>query len=349
MPTRFLAEIDQMPAALDGLVSWYAGQGRERLLAFRALLRGKQGILFGGMGTSLIASRIVFPRLGKLGIACRSADAGEWLHYGTDTPDADSLIVLTSQSGESVEVKRLVGEGRVAGYVAITNNEASSLGAKARLVLPLLAGEEASISTKTYTNTLAVLHLLASALQGDEALDRGVRELREAARLMGEADTGAIQAAAEALAPAAGIAFVARGPAHVAAQQCALTFMEGGRSLAAAFTGGAFNHGPAELLEPGFRLVILQSGERTRWLAEGLADRAARLGAGVVLLRDALGAAMEGVRVCSVPRVAHADDPDELFPLLTARTQNLLLHHVAARRGIEAGIFRHGGKVTRNE
>ena len=45
------------------------------------------------------------------------------------------------------------------------------------MVLPLAAGHETAISTKTYVNTLAVLHLMAAALDGAAAIAAALAEL----------------------------------------------------------------------------------------------------------------------------------------------------------------------------
>jgi glucosamine--fructose-6-phosphate aminotransferase (isomerizing) len=277
-------------------------------------------------------------------------DAGEWLHFGQGTP-SHPLAVLTSQSGESVEVRRLVEDGRVgAEYIAITNDRESFLARHARLALPLLAGPEASISTKTYANTLAVSYLLAAAVEGEESISRMTHELLAVAEALQTADLDAIARAAERVAPASGTAFVGRGPGYVAARQCALTFMEGTRRLAAGFTGGAFNHGPAELLQQGFSLVVLQDAGAGRALSASLASRAAALGAEVVLLAAEPAETLPGVLTVEVPGItATPREQEELFPLLACRVQNILLHDVAARRGHQAGVFRNGTKVTTRE
>jgi len=350
MSTRFLDELAQMPAALDRLVSFYEHGGRERLRAFRQRATGIREIVCSGMGTSRFAPEAIFPRVERTGVSCRTMDAGEWLHYGSSVPADSRMVILTSQSGESIEVKRLVEEGLApAGYVSITNNESSTLARSAGITFPLLAGEEASISTKTYAATLAVLHLLAAALEGEAAVESGLKDLREAARLLQDGPMDDIASAAAVLARGSGIAFVGRGPAYVTARQCALTFMEGTRGLAAAFTGGAFNHGPMESVQEGFSLVVFQPRGATHHLAESLARTAVDRGAAVVLLTDDPHVAVPGARIVAVPGRKGTGSAEELFPLLACRVQNLLLHQVAAARGTEAGMFRYGQKVTSRE
>jgi glucosamine--fructose-6-phosphate aminotransferase (isomerizing) len=355
--TPFRAEIDQIPDALLRLAVFYEAEGRELLREAGRRLREAADVTWSGMGTSCFAPEAAFPRLERSGVSCRSMDAGEWLHFGQGTRPG-RLAVLTSQSGESVEVRRLVEEGRVgAGFIAITNNLESFVARHAGLALPLLAGEEASISTRTYANTLAVSYLLASAVEGEESISRRTRELRAAAEALRGAELDAIARAAERVAPAPGTAFVGRGPGYVAARQCALTFMEGTRRLAAGFAGGAFNHGPAELLSNGFSLVVLQGSGGCRALDRSLASRAAALGADVIILGaqpaervdGALTVEIPGIRAApGIPAAAEADQ-EELFPLLACRVQNILLYDVAALRGHKAGVFRNGAKVTTRE
>jgi glutamine---fructose-6-phosphate transaminase (isomerizing) len=347
--TRFQEEIQQMPDVVERLVSFYQGEGLERLRAFRGCAAGRH-VLFSGMGTSRFAPEVIFPRLAELGMSCASVDAGEWLHYGTSRPGAEDLVVLTSQSGESVEVKALVAQAKVRpGFVAITNDESSTLGRHAGLALPLLAGEETSISTKTYANSLALLHLLAAVMEGDGAMEAAFDELHRAADALRAVEEEALIAAAETLGRAPAIGFVGRGPAYVTARQCALTFMEGVRCPSMAFSGGAFNHGPAEVIDRGFRLVVFQPEGRCTRLAGSLAARAAHAGADVILVSDAPDRSAYGVRLLTVPGIGEAGGSEALFPLRACRTQNLLLHFTAAARGHEAGIFRYGSKITSRE
>ena len=83
-------------------------------------------------------------------------------------------------------------------------------------------------------------------------------------------------------------------------------------------------------------------------LVEKLVSRTAGLGAAVVALTDRPAAHSGGGAAVPVPR-SLGPNAEDLFPLLAAGTHNLLLHHVARLRGIEAGFFRYGSKVTEHE
>lgn len=347
--SRFLDEIRELHEALLRMVAFYRAAGRGRLETWARRTEGRAEVLFTGMGTSEFAPLAVRRRMASLGVACHTVDSGEWLHYGAALPGERGTVVLVSQSGESVEIRRIVEQNRAGpDFMAITNCEDSTLGRGASLVLPLCAGDEASISTKTYTNTLAILHLMACSLGGVGALEGALDDLERAASCLHSAPRQQISAAAEFLLPGDALAFVGRGPAYVAARQCALTFMEGARLLAAAFTAGAFRHGPFESCGPDLRAVVFLPEGRTRSVTEGIGRDAARLGARVVFVTDVDLIEDDNIRAVKVDNL-EGEAGEDLFPLVVSGAHPLLLHHLAEARGVEAGHFRYGGKVTTKE
>lgn len=344
----FLTENNDLPRALGDLVRYYRTDGRDRLLALRGLKANRNTILFSGMGTSEFTPLFIQWRLRRCGISCATVDTGEWLHFG-DPSDKDDLVVLTSQSGESVELKRLVDRQMAnVPYVAITNFPESSLARGSALVLPLRAGPEESITTKTYTNTLGILHLMTAVLCDPARLDAELDLLESLSAVMETVDEESIVGAAESLRDVGSTVFVGRGSAYISARQSALTFMEGTRSPACAFTGGAFNHGPMEAVDGRMGVVVFSPSDSTSRLMDGLRERASRRGARTVCLCAAGGSSDSSGSRITVPRAPEGITWDP-FPLLAARSHNLLLHHVARLRGIEAGTFRYGSKVTEVE
>jgi glucosamine--fructose-6-phosphate aminotransferase (isomerizing) len=126
--------------------------------------------------------------------------------------------------------------------------------------------------------------------------------------------------------------------------------MEGVKRPAAAFAGGAFRHGPFEGVGPGLALVVFDASPRTSPLVEGLALDAAGRGSPVVLMDGVGSKALEAISTVRLPRLgAEDDDSLGLFPVLAARSHNLLLYALASRLGVEAGVFRYGGKITSKE
>ena len=151
--------------------------------------------------------------------------------------------------------------------------------------------------------------------------------------------------AAEFLEGAGFLYFVARGPALAAAHQGALTFNEGARMPTCALSGGAFRHGPLELAGPDFSGVFLAPPGKTRDLIQGMAIEVAQAGGRVLLFGDAAPEG-PGKDICSM---AVPDLGEDLFCANVCVPMELLLYHVAERRGHEAGVFDRIAKVTLRE
>lgn len=351
--SRFLHEIHEQPAALRSLLEYYRGEGAELLRAVCQLCdTGQRPLLFAGMGSSHHAPLAINPRLVAAGVRTDLVEAGELLHYGLglgrDSHLRDSVLVAVSQSGESAEtrqvVERLRGQCRI---VAITNDPESAMGRGADAVLPMCAGEEAAISTKTYTNTLGLLHLLATVLTSADLEEEMSRLDRVAAGMEAVLAKGSqsLDLATEFLDGAGFLYFVARGPALAAAHQGALTFNEGARMPTCALPGGAFRHGPLELAGPDFSGVFLAPPGNTRDLIQGVAGEAAEAGGRVLLFGDAAPDG-PGKGIC---HIAVPDLGEDLFSASVCVPLELLLYQVARQRGHEAGVFDRIAKVTRRE
>jgi glucosamine--fructose-6-phosphate aminotransferase (isomerizing) len=348
--SSFLSEVAEQPHRLRDLASFYAGrEGWRRLIAWRDLARARGSVLFAGMGTSEFAPLLVVHLLLDAGLDAHLYDAGELYYYWPSRLAGRALPVLISQSGESIETRRLatVGGGTRSPLVLLTNAPQSAMAGRASLVLPMHAGHETAISTKTYVNTMALLYLMARSLEGDRALREAIDELHRLAEQMPSLEVGEeMREAAAFLLPMQAIQFVARGPSMVAARQAALTFMEGAKLPATALTAGAFRHGPFELAREGHRALFFVPQGRTAEITLGLARECAARGSRVVVLTD-LDLSQEagsGMWVSRLPAVG-----EELFSLLAAVPQAYLLHHVAAGRGYVAGVFEYGSKVTTRE
>jgi glucosamine--fructose-6-phosphate aminotransferase (isomerizing) len=341
--SSFLKEIDGQPQALRELSAYYRKEGRSRLAQWAEYARAKGRVLFTGMGTSEFAPELVLTRLANAGVDATTLDAGELLHHPRPVP---GLLVAISQSGESVETRQVAEahRGRTK-LVAVVNNEQSAMACAADLVLPMQAGHETAISTKTYVNTLALLHLLATAVENIGALDAALKQLEGVADAMPQCDRPGIDRAATLLSDTGAIQFITRGPALAAAKQAALTFMEGTRCSCQAFTGGAFRHGPFELAGPAHRAVFLipegSSGDLLAAMAVEVAGKGSRV---VAIASRPVELPAAGCVVLRVPALG-----ESLFPLAAATTQERLLDAVARCRGVEAGNFRYGGKITMRE
>ncbi len=341
--STFLREIAEQPDSVRDLVAYYSSVGIMDLEKWAAAAVGAGRVVFAGMGTSEFVAESVAAEMTRLGVDATTIDAGELLHYPRPIK---GMLVLISQSGESVETRKIVERDDIADEMAaITNTPGSSIARATPLHLPIIAGIEGAISTKTYVNQLAILYLMCQSLKGDSATHAALGALAMLADRMGDYNQHKIDTAADLLADGSVIHFIARGPAMAAARQATLTFMEGTHTYATAFTGGAFRHGPFEMVGKSHHAVVFIPGGRTFELLRSMATEIAEKGSHVVAITD-----QEfdfGLPNAVALRVPSFDE--ELFPISAATTQELLLHAVASRRGVIAGDFKYGGKVTTRE
>ena len=337
--TDFLRDIAGQPSAVRSAVQYYRTYGRERLQYWNQSLMAGKKVLFSGMGSSEFAVETILPAMAGRGVESWLLDAGELLHFPRPF---NGLLVLISQSGESAETRKLAAEKAEGRFVAVTNNPESTIAKLACLNLPMMAGEEASISTKTYANTLAVLHLMA---QEPELIETALDRLDRVAASMHATPQEAIEKAADMLAGAPAIQFIGRGPTMSSARESSLAFMEGARIVCSALTGGNFRHGPLELSDANHYCVIFIPQSPTSGLMNGLAAELTAKGSRVVVITDqAPDVAISADAVISIP--THGVS---LFSLAAASAHARLLEAVARRRGLVAGVFRYSGKITATE
>ena len=151
------------------------------LATFATQLRdGKiRRVLLTGMGASFHALHPLFLRLNKCLYTALAVETSELVHSLESWFEPHTLIIAVSQSGQSAEVVRLIEENRGrAALVGVTNAAGSPLALAANALILTKAGEESSVSCKTYLTVLMALHLLGGFLCGCE-LNRTRDELTQ--------------------------------------------------------------------------------------------------------------------------------------------------------------------------
>ncbi len=344
--TGLLNDIREQPAALHRMLDTI-GPSLDRLRPWSEKLRDGtlKRVVMTGMGGSSYA---VYPAQIYLiahGIQAMPVETAELLHYYPSLLDEQTLLITISQSGRSVEIQRLVE--RVGGkipMIGVTNDLESPLAHGSQDTLYLNAGVEVAVSIRTYTCTVALLHLLARALSGMPT-DSAVSDLRRvAATLADRLPTWEqqIDDVASQLDDNRFLVFLGRGPSRASALTGALISKETAKIPTEGMIGGQFRHGPIEVVSPGVAVVIFAPPSRTRDLDLALAADLAARGAYVLLV----GASqpLPGVVSLDVPRVDEWTAPlAEIVPI------QLLATRLAVRRGIEPGKFRFIQKVTTTE
>ncbi|MFB6611394.1 SIS domain-containing protein [Agromyces sp. NPDC056379] len=238
----FRADLELIPETLDALADAVdAGlPGLERLPVL-----GASRVLVLGMGSSRYAADVVARRFRAVG-----ANVVVELASAELLPPAapDLAVVAVSATGGSAEVLRAVERYRGTGrLVAVTNRPDSSLGRLADVVVPLLAGVEASgVACRTFRATFAVLDAVLEALLGTAPSTRfdaaSVRAAAAATRTLFESSPEWLPPLAELLAAPMGTWALAPAERASSAQQAALMLREVPRRAAYASETGDWSH-----------------------------------------------------------------------------------------------------------
>jgi glucosamine--fructose-6-phosphate aminotransferase (isomerizing) len=346
MLADFLRDVLAQPDAIEATVT-YLVDDRGALRAAAGLRPRTASVVLAGMGTSHAALYPLELRLTEAGMPASRWEASELLHYGRTLP-AGSLVVLASQSGETVEIVRLIE--RLAGshpIVGITNNPDGTLARRADVAVVTRAGVEGVVASKTYVTTSAAALLLGAALVGDPAREQD--DLRRAAgalrRLLDRREevTALLRASLDA-APDELYLF-GRGPGFATAQAGALILKEAAHVAAAGLSSGAFRHGPVEMTSSRSDVLAFAPRGRTQAIVRQLAAEAAERGARVLLV----GPADSGLPGADLPVVTTDAPAEELAPLVDVAVPELLALLYCELRGVDPGASRRMGKVTVEE
>jgi glucosamine--fructose-6-phosphate aminotransferase (isomerizing) len=346
--TELLEEISQQPAALSGLRKYYSSLGAIPARSLRRLVaHWPPTVVFTGMGSSLFAAYPAQAYLTAQGVRALVWETAELLHHHLKILRADTLLVVVSQSGETVEVLRLLESLPVQTRVlAVTNVEASPLAKKANLLLPLMAGGQVAVSTKTYTCSVAVLMYLACAIAktSPRLLTQEVMRAVEAEERILESHEVLMPPTVEFFDRPPYVALMSRGADLATAYQGALTLKEVMRLAAEPISAAQFRHGPMEIINPSHRYIVIARQGNTGKLLLKLADDIRKRSGRVLLFTDMPFKDLTNVRLVRVEPVRLG-----LGTLVDSIYIQLLAHDAALRAGLDPGKFKIAENVTREE
>jgi glucosamine--fructose-6-phosphate aminotransferase (isomerizing) len=336
----FYADIQQQPEALRECVTFYRETGAAVLLD---RLRKPERVLLTGMGASYHAALWASYVLQAHGIWAIALQTSELISYSRSLLDGIDLVVFISQSGASGEVLPFVEQlPHSVELIAITNDPQSPLANRARTVLPLLAGREASVATRTYLNSLACLWLLAQVWHHGYDEQNCWELLRLADRveqLISHADDAAT-AWLEALSGARRLCFLGHGPHTATAQQAVMMLGEWAKHASIGTSIGAFRHGLIEIVDAETGVVVFGAGGVTHTSTQALVGEMRSYGARVISISE--GKIIAGDHDSPVVR-----EFDEMLGVFLDVIPGQLFAEAMARHlGVAPG-FRHISKVVR--
>jgi glucosamine--fructose-6-phosphate aminotransferase (isomerizing) len=336
--SAFLHEVLDQPKALALTLEKFEIKPSLRTIAAQLNEGVFRRIVLTGMGSSLYALYPLHLQLTEKGYTSIVAETSELIYYLSRLLDPATLIVAVSQSGQSAEIVHLLEHNASrATIVGVTNTPESALGLRANCVLLTHAGEENSVSCKTYVTGLMALRLLASVLCGED--DEGERS--ELMQLIPAADAylglwG--DHVAELAGKVEGVRhwiLVGRGPSLAATHTGGLTIKESVRVSAEGMSSAAFRHGPIEMLGSETFVLVFLGDEKGRELNLSLHEHVRELGHKSALIgEDANGAFRLPPSSGSMRTIL------EIMPI------QMLILALASRVGIEPGQFAIASKTT---
>ena len=335
---RYFADLMNQPEALGA--TWDALRGARSLeIIARECGRHRfERLVLTGMGGSFFGLHPMAMELAASGWTPTMVETSELIHYYPDLLQPSTLLVAVSQSGKSAETVRLLKRNaRRAKVIGVTNWADSPLAREADFAVMTAAGDEYTVSCKTYVATQMALRILSAVLSGADA-DARLRNMEPAAEVSRDFLSGwkrHVDESIELLRGVRDVFLVGRGESLAAAQTGALTIKESTHFHAEGMSSAAFRHGPFEMLKAGIFVGVFAGDARTRELNERLVKDVSGTSARAVLFAD------DAAGVCRFPAVA--EPLRTISEVLPVQMMTLAL---AALAGREAGKFERATKVT---
>src|SRR6266852_2253638 len=375
--THFLRDILRQPEELQRTLEHLSGAGRSALDAAAAAVRAARHVYLTGIGSSWHAGLNV-SALFQLGARpAYMVDAAELVQFAAIP--AESVLIVISRSGRSVEIVQLLAKARESGatVIGITNAADGALAREAPIAIVVPVALDHAISVNTYTTLALAAGILAGSVveEGTAFLqglkpnpgissmsdlkvrppnDVGLAEspsktltasLSQAFAAAGGAIAGwqAQIEKSEWLAPRSTNYFLARGSSLGSAYEARLMWEEGVKSPATAMGSASFRHGLQEIVQKDMRFGIWIDGAKMREQDLAVARDLRKLGARVMLIGQRLPADA-GDLVFQLPEIA--SEWQFLIDIIPAQ---LVAERLARLSGSDPDTFRLCSFVVEDE
>ncbi len=300
----------------------------------------KTRIVFAGMGSSHFASYETWETFSRMGLQAWWLPASELIDVGAGLLTPGTLLCLTSQSGESAEVTQVLKQFDLSKVevLGITNNPQSNLAKHSNYLVDLKAGPEATVSTKTYLNTLAAMKLVFSEVSNSYENSRStlLRTVDSIEKYITDIDLH-IESAESLFPYKKNYVCVGRGVAGASSQTAGLILKEAAKMSIEGTTSASFRHGPIEIAGPDLSITFFDHGtEPHNALNIKLASDLISSGSSVTWIGD------KGIGT----KLPSPDRKGTEFRICDTLAFQTLSFALAARTGVQAGSFAYASKVT---
>ncbi len=337
-------EIFEQPRAVADTLEGVAAIGPALFGAKAPDLKGVKSVLILACGTSYYAGLVARFWLEELaGLPCSVEIASEY-RYRASVPDASTLVVVISQSGETADTLSALKHARSLGQertLAVCNVASSALMRMTRLRFLTHAGIEIGVaSTKAFTTQLCALFLLSlvlGKLRGRLSAreeSTHLKALRHLPTALGAvlALEPSIIAWSQRFAAKEHALFLGRGLHYPIALEGALKLKEISYIHAEAYPAGELKHGPLALVTAEMPVVTVAPNDALlEKLKSNMQEVRARGGELYVFAdADTRISSSEGMHVVRLP-----EHYGLLSPILHVVPLQLLAYHTALARGTD--------------
>lgn len=338
----YLRDILDQPRALEGTLENLNNPKTLRAIATKLRRGGFRAVVLTGMGSSFHALHPSNLELINHGFMTMMVETSELVHYKRRLFDPKTLIIAVSQSGESAEVVRLLEINRSRSVViAVTNTADSTLAMNANATILTRAGDEFSVTCKTYVTALMALKWLTAVLC-DRDLEHTNEELKQSpstVQMYLDRWKQHVQRLAELLKGTRHLFLVGRGASLAAVGTGALIIKESDHFHAEGMSSAAFRHGPFEMLSDETFVLVFAGDHITQDLNHRLLEDIQEQNARAELVSES------AVFVpCKLPAA-----PKSIHPILEILPVQMITLALAAQMGREPGRFELTSKVTITE
>jgi glutamine---fructose-6-phosphate transaminase (isomerizing) len=299
-------------------------------------------VVLTGMGSSYHCLHPINIELTRHGLTSIMVETSELLYYSHQLLDPRTFLLAVSQSGQSAEIVRLLEiNQKRATLLGLTNTSDSPMAKGCDTTVLTQAGDEHSVSCKTYVTALMALKWLGDLLCGrDLSQTKGELELvAPAVAVYLKNWERHVATLAEELQEVQQLFLVGRGSSLATVGTGGLIVKESDHFPAEGMSSASFRHGPMEMLNKNMYVLVF-SGEATtralnRSLLEDIRAQGGRAGwVGEDATRDPF----------RLPNV-----PANLLPIVEILVVEMVTLALAALQGREAGRFERATKVTTKE
>lgn len=271
------------------------------------------------------------------------ADIASEFRYSDPFMDETTLVILVSQSGETLDTLAALREAKSKGAktLAITNVIGSSIAREADNVIYTWAGPEIAVaSTKAYTTQVTVFYMLSlyiaklkDIISGEEyaRILNGLIEIPEKIeKIIAQEDK--IKAIAEKIKDCTQGFYLGRGLDYSVATEASLKMKEVAYMHTEAFASGELKHGTIALIEDDIPVIaITTQSDLFEKSISNIKEVKAR-GAYVICVTQENNKVVEEIS----DEVIYIPESDDLIAGITAIVPlQLLAYHVSAMRGID--------------